>query len=198
MLVRLHTITLPIHRLHSDFFLGAAIPIPWQRKGMVSLLNASSPKSTNQNPPHISKNGNVWAYHEERQLKGPSWYSGCHISHTNELWSVKQLIHTVCLCRAQRNSWASGTITCSLLPACPQHMESREGQPKDSRALETNLELLNKGILGMSCALSLQTLTILWQAGDIYGHWEGEPGEWHLLVGKSSLSRNRYMAWGPF
>lgn len=91
-------------------------------------------------------NANAWAYLEEKQLKGPSWYSGCHISHINEHWSIKQLIHTVCLCRPQKNSWASRTITCTLLPSCPQHMvqgtdtKSREGQPKDSRALETNLE----------------------------------------------------------
>lgn len=142
MLVRLHTIPLPILHLRSDFFLGAAIPKPWFPCWMPRALNLPT-----KNPSYVySKNANVWAYPEEKRLKGPSWYSGCHISHLNELWSIKQLIHTVCLCRPQRNSWASRIITCTLLPSCPQHMvqgtdtKSREGQPKDSRALETNLE----------------------------------------------------------
>lgn len=48
---------------------------------------------------------------------------------------------------------------------------------------------LIKGILDMSCILSLQTLTVLWQAGDICGHSDGEPGEWQLRVGSP---------WDPF
>lgn len=139
-------------------------------------------------------NANVWTYLEEKQLKGPSWYSGCHIFHRNELWSIKQLIHTVCLCRPQRNSWASGTTS----PAhCFHHAPNIWCKARTPRAGKDNQRTaepwkqtwravsLNKEILGMSHVVSLQTLTILWQAGDIYGHSEGEPGEWHLLVGKS-------------
>lgn len=163
MLVRLHTITFHIHHLHSDFFLGAALPTPWQRKDIFFLLSASSPKSTNQNPLISLLHECKFVSLSWRKAAERPFYSECHISHINALWSIKQLIHTVCLCRPQRNSWASGIITCTLLPSCPQHMvqgtdtKSREGQPKDSRALETNLEIcfIEQGESGhVQCSLT--------------------------------------------
>lgn len=75
MLVRLHTITLPIHHLHSDFFLGAAIPIPWQRKGWFPCWMPPALNLPIKNPlisprmemcEHIMKKGS-WKAHPDIQ-----------------------------------------------------------------------------------------------------------------------------------
>lgn len=95
MLVRLHTITLPIHHLHSDFFLGAVIPIPWQRKGWFPCWM----------PPALNLPIKTPSYLQEWKCVSISWRKAAErpilifrMSHIPHKWAViSSTAHSHCL-----------------------------------------------------------------------------------------------------